>query len=211
MTISWYGQSCFKITGAAGQITIITDPFSKEIGLNPPRGNADIVTVSHDHYDHNNVKSLSGEPFVIDSPGEYEIKSVKMKGILSFHDAKEKESNTIYIMEVDKIKICHLGDLGQNQLTDEQVEKIGQVDVLLIPVGGKYTINVSQAVKVVEQIEPRIVIPMHCKLSGLKISLDDASKFLKEFDIEKKAAVNKLTLKKKDLTGKEMEVVAMKI
>ena len=213
MTISWYGHSCFKITNQGGRLTIITDPFDKSIGLNPPRGNADIVTISHDHYDHNNIQAISGHPFVVDGPGEYEIKEVKIIGCLSYHDKKqgqEKGLNTIYLMEVDKIRICHLGDLGQERLTEKQLEAVGQVDILIIPVGGAYTIGPAEAVKVVEQTEPHLIIPMHYKLPGLKIKLAGLADFLKEMGLDKKMAVDKLTLKKKDLIGKEMEVVVFK-
>jgi L-ascorbate metabolism protein UlaG (beta-lactamase superfamily) len=213
MTISWYGQSCFKITNQGGHLTIITDPFDKSIGLNPPRGSADIITVSHNHYDHNNVKSLSGESFIINGPGEYEIKGASVFGLNSFHDEKKGEErglNTIYLIEVDNIRVCHLGDFGQEKLTDEQLEEIGEVDILMIPVGGAYTISASQAVETAEQIEPRLIIPMHYKIPGLKIKIDGVDKFLKEMGLAKKTVIDKITLKKKDLTGKEMEVILLK-
>ena len=214
MTISWYGHNGFKITNQGGHLTIITDPFDKSIGLTPPRGNADIVVVSHGHYDHNNIKAISGAPFIIDGPGEYEIKGVSIKGLVGFHDQKQGEErglDTIYLIELDDLRICHLGDLGQPRLTDEQIEEIGEVDILLIPVGGVYTIDARQAVEIAEQLEPSLIIPMHYKIPGLKIGLDSADKFLKEMGIGKKPAVEKLTLKKKDLADKEMEVVVMKI
>lgn len=211
MTITWYGHSCFKILSAGGQLTIITDPFDKKIGLNPPRGIADIITISHNHDGHNNVTALSGEPFVIDGPGEYGMKGADIIGIPSFHDNQEKETNTIYVINVDNIKVCHLGDLGQERLTDKQIELIGSIDVLIIPVGGKVTIGAGQAVKVIEQIEPRLVIPMHYKLPGLKIELADVGGFLEEMGMKGKEAVDKLTLKKKDLTSEKTDVVIMKL
>jgi len=214
MTITWYGQSCFKITNQGNHLTIITDPFDKKfIGLNPPRSAADIVTVSHDHKDHNNVKAISGDPFVINSPGEYEIKGVRIIGCTSYHDKKEGQergSNTIYLIKIDRIRVCHLGDFGQEKLTDKQLETIGPVDVLMIPVDGVYTISAREAVKITEQIEPTIIIPMHYKLPGLKVSLGDVKDFLKEMGLNKKTAVEKLTLKKKDLTSQETKVVIFK-
>lgn len=211
MTITWYGHSCFKILGAGGQLTIITDPFDKQIGLNPPRGVANIVTVSHDHNGHNNIQALSGEPFVIDGPGEYGTKGAEIKGISSSHDDQGKVANTIYVINVDNIKTCHLGDLGQERLTDKQVEAIGSIDVLMVPVGGRVTIGASQAAKIIEQIEPRLVIPMHYKLPGLKIELTEVDTFLGEMGIKGKEAVDKLTLKKKDLVGEKTDVVIMKL
>lgn len=214
MTLTWYGHSCFKIVGNAGQITIITDPFDKSAGLTPPRGNADIITVSHNHFDHNNVKAINGDPFVVDGPGEYEIKGVKIVGCQSFHDdkqGKERGTNTIYLLEVDKIRLCHLGDFGQDSLTDSQLEAIGETDILLAPVGGETTIDAEKAVKIAEKIEPFIIIPMHFHLPNLKFKLAKVDDFLKEMGIEKKAAVDKLTLKKKDLSGEKMKVVLMKL
>ncbi len=212
MVVTWYGQSCFKIQ--SGETVIFADPFSKDIGLTPPRGQAHIVTVSHQHHDHNNTESLSGEPLIIDGPGEYETKGINIKGILSFHDDNEGKklgTNTIYVIEVEGIKICHLGDLGQKKLTDEQVEKIDEVDILMIPVGGTYTINGEEAAEIISQIEPRIVIPMHYKIPGLNIKIDNAEAFLKEMGVSKKVAQDKLTIKKKDLPEEETEVVVMKI
>lgn len=214
MTLTWYGHSCFKIVGNGGQITIFTDPFDKSVGLTPPRGNADIVTVSHNHFDHNNIKAISGNPFVVDGPGEYEIKGVKIAGCQSFHDnkqGKEKGTNAIYLIEVDKIRLCHLGDFGQDSLTDSQLETIGEVDILLTPVGGETTIDAEKAVKIAEKIEPSVIIPMHFYLPDLKFKLAKVDDFLKEMGIEKKIAVDKLTLKKKDLSGEKMKVILMKL
>jgi len=212
MVITWYGQSCFKIQ--SGETVVFTDPFAKEIGLTPPRGQANIVTVSHQHFDHNNIESLSGEPLIIDGPGEYEFKGININGIFSYHDndeGKKNGTNTIYMIEVEGIKICHLGDLGQKKLTAEQLEKIDEIDILIVPVGGTYTIDGSAAAEIINQIEPRIVIPMHYKIPGLNMKIDGVDDFLKEMGAGKKPAVDKLTLKKKDLPEEETEVVVMKI
>ncbi len=203
MTITWYGYSCFKIVNTGGQLTIITDPFDKKIGLNPPRANANIITLSHG-------KTSSRDSFIIDGPGEYVVKGIGVKSISGFQKFQEKELNTIHIIDVDKIKICHLGDLGQKQLTDRQIEEIGQIDILMVPVGGKDVLNAGQAVKAIEQIEPRMVIPMHYKLPGLKVDLNNLSGFLEEMGVSEKTAVDKLNLKKKDLTSEKTEIVVMK-
>lgn len=212
MVITWYGQSCFKIQ--SGETVLFTDPFCKEIGLTPPRGAANIVTVSHQHRDHNNYDALTGDPLIINGPGEFETKGISIKGIFSFHDnkeGKERGTNTIYVIEVEGIKICHLGDLGEEKLNDEQVEEINGVDILMIPVGGAFTINGEDAVEIINQIEPRLVIPMHYKIPGLAVKMDGVDVFLKEMGISKKEAVDKLTMKKKDLPQEGMEVVVMKI
>ncbi len=193
---------------------LFTDPFCKEIGLTPPRGAANIITISHQHRDHNNYDALTGEPLVIKGPGEYETKGISIKGILSFHDnkeGKERGTNTIYIIEIEGIKICHLGDLGEEKLNDTQIEEINGVDILMIPVGGIFTINGEDAVEIINQIEPKLVIPMHYKIPGLNIKMDGVDVFLKEMGVGKKEVVDKLTIKKKDLPQEETEVVVMKI
>lgn len=209
MTISWYGQACFKITDK--NATLVTDPFDAKIGLKPPRTEANIVTVSHSHYDHNNIGAIKGEPIIVDGPGEYSVKGVEIKGIACYHDnkqGKERGMNTIYTIETEGIKICHLGDLG-HILSDEQIDKIGNVDILLIPVGGKYTIDTQEAIEVINQIEPRIIIPMHYKVNGLNIDLDKVDKFAKEMGASKQ--VSKLTIKKKELPSEETETIIMEV
>src|SRR2546427_249399 len=137
MTITWYGHSCFRIEAKEGSILI--DPFLKEIGLKPPRVKDDIVLVTHQHFDHNNLEGANPEAFVIQNPGEYEKQGIAVRGILSYHDknrGKERGLNTIYVIKSEDVRICHLGDLGQDKLTDQQVEQIGDVDILMIPVGG---------------------------------------------------------------------------
>ena len=212
MVITWYGQSCFKIQ--SGETVLFADPFDKEIGLTPPRGQANIITISHQHHDHNNSEPLTGEPLIIDGPGEYEFKGVNIKGVFSYHDSEEGKkngTNTVYIIEMEGIKICHLGDLGQKKLTEEQQEEIDGVDILMVPIGGTYTIDGEGAAEIINQIEPRIVIPMHYKIPGLTIKIDGVEPFLKEMGVSKKEAVDKLTIKKKDLPQEDTEVVVMKI
>jgi L-ascorbate metabolism protein UlaG (beta-lactamase superfamily) len=166
MQITWLGQSCFKIQSK--DVTVITDPYASDIGLKLPRLNADIVTVSHDHHDHNNAEAVNGTPFVIDKPGEYEIKNVFVQGIPAYHDTSsgaERGNSIIYLFQIEELKIAHLGDLGA-KLTDEQLEKLEGVDIIFIPVGGTFTIDGKQAAEVVNQLEPRIAIPMHYKIPG---------------------------------------------
>ena len=212
MIITWQGHSCFKIqdkTGADG-VTIVTDPFENKIGLRAPNFEADIVTVSHDHYDHNNVKALRGEPFIINTAGEYDVKGIGIKGVESFHDneqGKERGVNVIYRFEIDGISVSHLGDLG-HILDNKQLEVLSGIDILLIPVGGKYTIDAKKAVEVVSQIEPRMVIPMHYKTPNLKIDIDGVDKFIKEIGI-KPTEEEKLKISKKELPAEDMELVIL--
>jgi len=217
MTIQWYGHSCFKIStkpegrGSGEEVVIFTDPFDKSIGLRPPQGKADIVTVSHSHYDHNNVSALKGEPAILDLPGEYSIKGVSITGINSFHDkvqGAERGLNTIFVIESEGIRFCHLGDLA-TLLDKKQLEEVNGVDILAVPVGGVYTLDAKEAREVVDQIEPKIVLPIHYKISGLKIKIDDEKNFCKEIGLCSKEKAAKLILKKKDLEDEEMKVVIM--
>src|SRR3990167_4997703 len=186
MEITFFGQACFKLKGKT--TTVVTDPYDPEfVGLKLPKTEADIVTISHDHQDHNNPKGVEGTPFIITKPGEYEIKGTSVVGVKSWHDSKEgseRGSNTLYNLTIDEMNVCHLGDLGQKELTQSQVEILGTVDILLIPVGSVYTIDASTAAKITAQLEPKIIIPMHYLLPGLKFALDPVEKFLKEMGQE---------------------------
>ena len=204
--IYWAGQSCFQISVSNSKdhsADIVIDPYDEKIGMKLPNLSADIVLVTHDHHDNNNVKAVKstgqgGEPFIIDGPGEYEVKEVFIRGIPSFHDdknGKERGQNTIYVIEAEDLRFCHLGDLGQKELTDEQLEKIDAVDVLMIPVGGEYTIDSQTAQKIIGQIDPKIVIPMHYELPKSNSKLDDVSKFLKAMGKNSVTPIDKLVVK----------------
>ena len=212
MILTWLGHSCFKMQDKAGPdgVTVITDPFDKETGLKLPNYEADIVTVSHDHHDHNNVSALRGNPFVINCAGEYDVKNVLIEGIDSYHDTNngsERGANLIFRFEIDDISVVHLGDLGQ-VLDSTQLEKLAGTDILLIPVGGKYTLDAQKAVEVISQIEPRIVIPMHYKTPDLKIEIEGVDKFIKEIGLTPSYEEN-LKISKKDLPQEDMELVVL--
>ncbi len=214
MIITWQGHSCFKIQDKAGPegVTLVTDPFHKEIGLKVPNFEADIITVSHDHKDHNNIEALRGNPFVINCAGEYDFKGVLIEGIDSFHDENkgaERGGNIIYRIEIDDISVAHLGDLGE-VLDNAQLEKLAGTDVLLIPVGGKYTLDAKKAVEVISQIEPRLVIPMHYKTEDNNLDIDTIDKFIKEIGLTP-TYEEKLKISKKDLPQDDMELVILSI
>jgi L-ascorbate metabolism protein UlaG (beta-lactamase superfamily) len=185
MEIIWHGHSCFTIKGA--KATVVTDPYGDGMGLKLPKLKGDVVTISHDHDTHNNSGAVEGEPQIFDWPGEYEKSGVLMAAVPSFHfaesegeEAAKRGKNNIFHLEVDGFKICHLGDLG-HKLTDSMIEAIGDVDILMVPVGGGTTIDHKKAHEVVEQIDPRIVIPMHYKVDGLtRDDISDIAPFLKE-------------------------------
>lgn len=180
MEIVWLGHSCFRLRGKA--LTVVTDPFDRSSGYQLGKVTADVVTVSHEAPDHANVGAVGGDPKVVDGPGEYEIGGVFITGVATRREGKPssgKQRNTAYLIEMDDLTICHLGDLGEI-LTPEQVEQMNSADVLLIPVGGNNTINAVQAVEVVSQVEARVVIPMHFKTEATTLELDPVSKFLRE-------------------------------
>lgn len=199
MEITWYGQSCFRLRDRLA--TAVTDPYDKSIGYTLPRVRADIVTVSHDHPDHNYVQGVRGEPKIINGPGEYEVSGVFITGIPTFHDRKKGASrgrNTVFLFDFDGLTVCHLGDLGHVP-TQSQVEALSDIDVLLIPVGSGPTINAAQAAEVISLLEPRLVIPMHYKTKLVKAKLDRVSKFLKEMGLGKLATHESLKVTKSSL------------
>ena len=182
MLINWLGHASFLIDSSLGRI--ITDPFDKQVGYQEYKEPVDIATVSHQHYDHNAVDVLQGSPQVISQPGTFQIGSIKIEGIESFHDSKQGQlrgRNIIYKISLEGLDIVHLGDLG-HVLGPSQVDAIGHVDILLVPVGGIYTIDAREAKVVVEQLNPAIVIPMHYKTKHLTIKLDPLEKFTGQFE-----------------------------
>lgn len=219
MDIYWYGQSCFKIKGKTSSIVI--DPFTPDvIGLKLPKDlEADVVLQTHNHPDHNNISAVKsdistpiGRP-VFDAPGEYEIKGAIITGVKAFHDSTNGEDrgmNTIFHIYIDGLNIVHLGDLGQNKLTEEQIQAIAQTDILMVPVGGNYTINSQEAAQIISQLEPKIIIPMHYAVPGLKVELEGNDKFLKEMGVEEVTEVPKLTITKDKLPD-EPQVIVLKI
>jgi len=181
MDVTWHGQSCFTVKGAGATIAI--DPFA-DIGLKEPKLSADILLLSHDHADHNNRSAVSGDPEVIDMPGEYEYRGVMIEGLPTFHDGQqgaERGRNVVYSFTVDGTQLVHLGDLG-HKLDNETVERLGDVDVLFIPVGGHFTIDAKAAAEVVKQLQPRVTVPMHYKVPGLKLpaELAEVGDFIKQ-------------------------------
>lgn len=166
MKIRWLGHSCFLITSESGT-RMLTDPYAVGGGIrySPITETADIVTVSHEHDDHNNVSAVRGKPEVIRGDGAKSSRGIQLKGISSYHDeagGKQRGHNTIFCFAIDGIELCHLGDLG-HQLSLEQIGEIGDVDILLIPVGGLFTIDASVATQLCSNLKPRVIIPMHFK------------------------------------------------
>ncbi len=181
MKLKWLGHSCFLITSETG-LRIITDPYPQGSGLNysPINEAADIVTVSHDHFDHNNISAVSGKPEVITGNGVKNVKGIQFTGIATHHDesqGKERGTNMIFSFSVDGIKLCHLGDLG-HRLSKEQIAEIGALDILFIPIGGVFTIDAKMASTVSDDLKPKVVIPMHCKTHKCDWPLNTIEDFL---------------------------------
>jgi L-ascorbate metabolism protein UlaG (beta-lactamase superfamily) len=214
MEITWYGHSCFRLRER--DATVVTDPFDKSLGYELPRIRADIVTVSHDHPNHNCAKAIKGEFKVIDGPGEYEIKSVFITGIATYPSRRKRkgtkdedegdERNVIFVFESDGLTICHLGDLAQVP-TQTQVEALSNVDVLMVPVGGSTSLNAAQAAEIISLIEPYIVIPMHYKTSAISLKLDGVEKFLKEMGAPRIEPMDALRVTRSSLPQETQVVV----
>ena len=183
MKIKWLGHSCFLITNKKG-INILTDPFDDTLGYKMTKEKINIITISHEHYDHNNTMGIKGKPVVLKGTVNRDTHKMIFKGISSYHDSvygKNRGNNTIFIIKTDEMVLCHLGDLG-HVLENRQLEEINQVDILFIPVGGYYTLNHIQADQVIEQLKPKIVLPMHYKTDAIKWPIDPLSFFLDKKD-----------------------------
>lgn len=215
MDITFLGHAAFRIKGKAA--SLVTDPSDPKVtGLKFPKVSADIVTVSHtQHSDHKSVELISDVKRVVSGPGEYEISDISIIGISSFHDDKKgalRGKNTMYVFEVDGVRIAHLGDLG-HKLKDKDLEALGDIDVLMIPVGGVYTIDAKIAAEIVRDIEPRIILPMHYFLEGMNKDvfekLERVDAFLSEVGLPNKK-MDKLTLKGEIIEDQRIVVLQKK-
>src|SRR5205823_12528818 len=180
---TWLGHGCFRLRGRGA--AVVTDPYPPAIGLKLSRMDAELVTVSHEHENHSYTQVVRDGAYEIRGPGEYEVAGVSVIGIPTYHDAEKGAKhgrNTVYLIEIDDVRVCHLGDLG-HKLDDAESEAVASPDVLLVPVGGRTTMTAAQAAEVVRQVEPRVVVPMHFAIPGLKIELEPVDRFLKEMGL----------------------------
>jgi L-ascorbate metabolism protein UlaG (beta-lactamase superfamily) len=213
MDITWFGHSCFRLRDRAA--TVVTDPYGKDIGLLLPRVRADLVTVSHDADDHNCVKGVKSGFKALTGPGEYEVSSVFVTGLELRGEKKkgrepDKPRNTVFLFEFEDLTVCHLGDLDHVPTQAQVEDALGEVDVLLIPVGGGESLNAAQASEVVSLLEPHIVIPMHYKVKDLTLKLDPVSKFLKEMGLDNVATQETLKVSRSGLP-EETQVVLLEL
>lgn len=207
--IVWLGHACFRLKSK--DAVIITDPYDKSLGLGTLNQKADIVTVSHQNPHHASVESVKGDPFVIAGPGEYEVRGVFITGVWTFADdkgGKELGRNNVYLFQLDDLAVCHLGSLGHT-LKPDQLQAIGNVDVLLVPIGGYASLSANKATEVISQLEPNVVIPMHYNTTGREtITLDTLEKFTKEMGIKDYTAQEKFSARRSDL-GETTQVVIL--
>lgn len=201
MTITYYGASCFKVQSK--ELTFVFDPPSKKSELKSPRFKADIVFISHDHPNHNGKENLAEGGFLIDGPGEYELKGILAKGIESYHDSlsgKKRGRNVIYLVESEGVKLCHLGDFGEPEISAGLKEKIGQTDILFVPIDPDL-VPLEKVFKIINQLEPKLVVPMHHYFS--KNHQKNFQEFLKEFNGNKIQEEEKLVVKSRELKDRE--------
>ncbi len=209
MDVTWLGHACFRLRGRGA--AVVTDPYPPAIGLKLSRMDADLVTVSHDHEDHSYTQVVRDGAYEVRGPGEYEVAGVSVIGLPTFHDAEKgatRGRNTVYLIAIDDVRVCHLGDLG-HRLDDTEAEAVASPDVLLVPVGGRATLNGELAAEVVRQLEPRYVVPMHYAIPGLKIQLDPVDRFLKEMGVTAAEAQSKLSVQRSSVSEYETRVVVL--
>jgi L-ascorbate metabolism protein UlaG (beta-lactamase superfamily) len=205
VTIKWLGHSCFLIS-LDDKVKIVTDPFDKSVGYPMPDVSADICVVSHEHFDHNCVSAVKGNPEVVKGKGEKKVKDVNFKGVGAFHDEKQgslRGEDTIFLWELGGIKFAHVGDLG-TELSQDQINQMGPVEVLFVPTGGYYTIDAPTADKVISNLNPRVVIPMHYKtpVMGPNFPIAGVDEFLKGKENVVKVGKNSVTFTKDTLPQK---------
>lgn len=208
MEIVWLGHSCFRIRGR--EATIVTDPCPPATGYAIGKPTADIVTISHRHGNHDYTKAVAGSPVVLDGPGEYEIHGAFITAVPTYHDdqkGSERGRNLAFIVEMEDIRVCHLGDLGHTP-TAEQAEEMTGADILLVPVGGGTTIDGAKAAEVVSLLEARLVIPMHYRTEALKDGLDPPDRFLKEMEVTSLEPQPKLSINRSNIPS-ETQVVLL--
>jgi L-ascorbate metabolism protein UlaG (beta-lactamase superfamily) len=211
MKIKWLGHACFLIMSGGG-LRVITDPYAVGGGINysPIKETADVVLVSHDHSDHNNVAAVQGKPEVVKGPGTKTAKGIQFKGIATSHDPSQgtqRGSNTIFCFTIDDVKLCHLGDLG-HVLSPAQVTEIGAVDILLVPVGGFFTIDATVANQVCDQLKPKVVVPMHFKTPKCGYAIAGVEDFLKGKKGVRKIVGNEVEFERQKLPT-TMEIVLL--
>jgi L-ascorbate metabolism protein UlaG (beta-lactamase superfamily) len=206
--LTWMGHGCFRLRGRSA--AVVTDPYPPSLGPRLPKLEADLVTISHAHDNHSYTQAVAKDPYVVTGPGEYEVAGVIVTGLPTFHDGKQGEvygRNTVCVIELDDVRVCHLGDLG-HPLAADMLEALGNIDVLLVPVGGGNALDAAGAAEVVRQVEPRVVVPMHYGLPALKTDLAPVERFLKEMGVTEAEPQTRLSVQPSS-TEAETRVVVL--
>lgn len=217
MQIIWHGLSSFQVIAARGKgehVTILIDPLNEDAtGLRTPKSNADIVLFTNSQYTVSNPKKTGAQEsaFLVDGPGEYEVKGVFIQGVAALNKDGKPTQNTIYAIEAEDIRICALGIFSQTELTQEQIEKIGSIDIMICPVGDGNAIGSKEALKVMTQIEPTITIPANYQVPKLKLKLGSLQDFLKAAGVGAVEPLSKLVIKKKDIQPQEAKIVVLAV
>lgn len=203
MLIEWYGHSCFRVTLENGA-KIVIDPFDNTVGYEQPKIEANVVLETHQHFDHNSTETIKGSYQLITGPGEYGFEGFTVRGIPSFHDKEngaKRGKNTIYVLRAEGMAVCHMGDQGFVP-SDDMINEIGRVDILMIPVGGTFTIDAAEAVETADKLQPNITIPMHYRTMLTDMNIAGVHEFLElaagHFDISRHGA-NSITVTKDQL------------
>jgi len=208
MKITWLGHAAFLLE--TEDLKILTDPYDSKIGYGPITEAVDIVTVSHDHFDHNHTRGLKGNPEIVKGSGTHRVKGITVTGIDTYHDSKrgtQRGDNVIFVIEAEGLRLCHAGDIGHT-LGADQVQALGRVDVLLLPVGGTYTVDGKEATRIMEDLDPKLVIPMHFKTPVLDFPITDVEPFLKDKKNVKRQTASHAEVTRETLP-KEREIVVL--
>ena len=214
MKIEWLGHSSFKLTESTG-VSVVTDPYDQDkVGIKFPKVSADVVTISHNHFDHKCLDALENYNMVVDTVGVNEIDGVEISGFRSYHDEKKgalRGKNIVYRIRMDGVETCHLGDIGE-ELSPLLAELIGSINILLIPVGGRFTINAEQAKEYVDLLMPDVVIPMHYMMEGYNTEFDELDEFLDLFPKKSIEYVeeNEIQFDRTDFDGEKTRILVLK-
>jgi L-ascorbate metabolism protein UlaG (beta-lactamase superfamily) len=205
--ITWLGHACFRLRSS--ELVVVTDPFPASIGLRPDSHPATVVTVSNTHPNHSHWPSVAGGPRLLDSPGEYEYAGVYVRGVMTplLPETPQGHRNVAYTIELDNVRICHLGDITV-PLTPRQIDELSPVDVLLVPTGGGCTLSMEQVFQMMQNLAPRVVIPMHYSISGVAVNLQGPEVFLRQMGISEVQPQSRLVVTANNLPA-DMTVVVL--
>ena len=207
MEITWLGHACFRLR--SDDVVVLTDPFPLSLGLRPDTRPATVVTISNNHPNHSNSGEVEGEPRVFAAPGEYEYRGISVRGVMTpqLPEIPREQRSVAYTMEIDRVNICHLGDISAT-LSPGQIDQLSPVDVLLVPTGGGCTLEIDQVLQTMQDLDPKIVIPMHYKNPEVGVSLQDVDVFLRRMGLSEVQAQPRLVVTSSNLP-EDMRVVVL--